>query len=305
MLFYVNIPTNKLRIAFLWEGVQNYRFRLTDGLGEALKVLKDRGHTIGYFEPDDEIGIIGFRPDVLLNWGPLCANTTPKVISYPYKKAIAFGGGPIDKDNVHGFDLYFTESEVNELEFESFGKPWMRAFGINEKVFAPKELVKVYDAAFFGTFAKWKRPELFAKAVGEKGVAVGIHQEHEKECYEVCKAEGVTVIDEAPREALADLMNQSHTVVNPAEYWGGGQRLTLEAMSCNVPPIVMSDAPKNTEYVEESGFGLVCDPNPEAIREAIREAKNIPPTNLGRDYILSKFTIKHYADALEQGLMSL
>ena len=291
-----------MKIAFTWEHVTEYRHRLTDGLGAALEILKTR-HNIRYFEPYDAIGIHGFRPDVILHWAPLCGNDHNAVISLPYKKAICFGGGPIDETNVHGYDLYFTESAINEKELSEFNKPWMRAFGINEKLFVPQPLPKVYDAAFFGTFAKWKRPELFARAVGPVGIAVGIHQDHEKECYEVCKAAGVNVLDEAPREELVTLMNQSHTVVNPADFWGGGQRLTLEALACNVPPIVMSDSPKNREYVEESGFGLVVDPNPDAIREAVLKLKGT--TCNSRDYIQSKFTARHYADQLDKGLCSL
>ncbi len=292
-----------MRIAFLWEGVTEFRYRLTDGLGLALEVLKEK-HEIRYFEPYDEVGIHGFRPDVILHWGPLCGNDHDAVINLPYKKAIAFGGGPIEEGNVHGYDLYFTESEINEKEFSQFNKPWMRAFGINEQVFKPIETPKLYDAAFFGTFAKWKRPELFAVALkGSPAIAVGIHQDHEKECYQVCLDAGIQVLDEQPREELARLMNQSHTVVNPADVWGGGQRLTLEALACNVPPIVMSDSPKNREYVEESGFGLVVDPNSDAIREAIAKLKGT--TINSRDYILSKFTSQHYADALEKGLMQL
>lgn len=291
-----------MRIAFLWEGNQNYRFRLTDGLGEALKALRERGHEIGYFEPDDEVKIIGFNPDVILNWGPLSARTTEQVKSYPYKKAIAFGGGPIDESNVHGFDLYFTESQINEQELEKFGKPWMRAFGINEKIFTPQNLEKKYDGCFAGTFALWKRPELFAKALKDKGVAVGIFQEHEKQCYEVCQEEGVETHNEISREEIAKFINQSHTVVNTADFWGGGQRLTLEAMACNVPVIVMSDSPKNIEYVNEAG-GLIVQPEVEQIKEAVKFAKGQPCNT--RDYILSKFTIKHYADALEKGLTQI
>lgn len=292
-----------MKIAFLWEGNENYRFRLTDGLGEALKELKKRGHEIGYFEPDNEVRIIGFKPDAILNWGPLCARTTDKVKSYPYKKAIAFGGGPIEQGNVDGFDLYFTESELNEIELTNYSKPWIRAFGINEKAFSPEKLEKKYDGVFAGTFALWKRPELFAQALGPKGVAVGIKQDHEKQCYEICEELGVEVHDEIEREQIAKLINQSHTVVNTSEFWGGGQRLTLEALACNVPPIVMSDSPKNIEYVEESGFGLVVDPNPEAIKEAIEQLKGKEINS--RPYILEKFTIKGYADALERGLSQL
>lgn len=291
-----------MKIAFLWEGINEFRFRLTDGLGLALEVLKKK-HEIRYFEPYDTTLIHGFQPDVILHWAPLCGNDRKAVVSLPYKKAICFGGGPIEPHTVDGYDLYFTESAINEKEFEAYGKPWMRAFGINEQIFQPFNVPKKYDSCFAGTFAKWKRPELFARAIGSAGVAVGLHQAHEKECYQICLDEGCEVHDEISREQIAQFINQSHTVVNPSDYWGGGQRLTLEAMACNVPPIVMSDSPKNREYVEESGFGLVVEPNVEAIKEAVASLKG--KTINSREYILQNFTIQKYADALERGLSQL
>lgn len=291
-----------MQIAFLWEDVTNSRHRLTDGLGMALKLLSQK-HTIRMFEPDDQVGIFGFKPDVLLYWAPLCARTKDLVASYPFKKAICFAGGAIEDTNVDGFDLYFTESKINEDELTKFGKPWMRAFGINETLFKPNNLPKKYDGCFAGTFALWKRPQLFAEALKAKGVAVGIFQDHEKECYEICQNLGVETHNELSREQVADFINQSHTVVNTADIWGGGQRLTLEALACNVPPIVMSDSPKNIEYVEESGFGLVVDPTPEAIREAVESLKGKPCES--RDYILQNFTVQKYADDLEKGLCAI
>jgi len=291
---------SRMRCAFLWEGVTEYRYRLTDGLGAALELLKQK-HEIRYFEPYDTLGIHGFRPDVVLHWAPLCGNDHEAVINLPYKKAIAFGGGPIEPQNVDGYDLYFTESAINEEELTHFGKPWMRAFGINEQIFKPENVEKKYTACFAGTFAKWKRPELFAHAVGSQGVAIGVHQDHEKECYQVCVDKGVEVHEELSREEIAHFINLSKCVINPSDLWGGGQRLTLEAMACNVPVIVMSDSPKNREYVEESGFGLIVDPTVGAIQDAILK---IAPVN-SRDYVLSKFSIQKYADALEKGLTSL
>jgi hypothetical protein len=57
----------------------------------------------------------------------------------------------------------------------------------------------------------------------------------------------------------------------------------------------MSDSPKNAEYVIESGAGVVCEPTPEAIRLAIEEAKT---KTGGYEYVQSKWTEKHYADAI-------
>lgn len=298
---------NLMRIAFVWEQVSKYYgTRFTDGLYLALKHLEKR-HTIGYFEPTDPKGIDEFKPDVVLFWGALCGWETPLVKALPYKKAIAFAGGPIDPGNVNGFDLYFTESKINEDEFANFGKPFMRAFGINEEIFIPMDVPKTYDAAIWATFALWKRHNLFAEAVGSKGLAIGQFQDHEKQCYEWCQAQGMDVREELDKKDMVPLLNAAWCAVNPASFWGGGQRMTLEAMAMNLPVIVMSDSPKNREYVEESGFGIVVEPDPRHIKEAVqifsKDKLGLFPS--GRDYIMSKWTSVHYADALEKGLMQL
>lgn len=293
------------RIAFLWDGINKYgdsRFR--DGLWKALKHIESDGWTVGWFEPLDAPGIENFKPDGLLFWGALAENVKPKVVTYPYKKAICFAGGPIDVSNVDGFDMYFTESRINEIDFDMFKKPHMRAFGVNEEIFYPMNLKKEYKAMIAATFAMWKRHILFAEAVGKDGIAVGVKQDVEPECWQVCEKYGVPIIEEQPREVVAQYINKSLTVVNTSSFWGGGQRLTLEAMACNVPPIVMADSPKNIEYVQESGFGMVVDPCIQGIREAVY-GTTWKPSNAGRDYIMSKWTSRHYAESLKHGLLEI
>jgi glycosyltransferase involved in cell wall biosynthesis len=291
-----------MKIAFIWPGFRLHNGkRFKDGLWEALEILKQK-HEIRGFEPEETQMIIGFNPDRILYWGALIEQTKPSVAALPYKKAICFAGGPINGELATGFDLYFTESEVNEREFGALGKPWMRAFGVNEKLYKPLPLEKKYDAIFFGTHAQWKRNDLFARAIGRRGISIGLFQDHEKDCYQIPQEQGCEVHNEIPREELVQFINHSRTALNTANVWGGGQRMTLEAMACNVPPIVMTDSPKNQEYVIESGIGLIVKPDISEIQEAVEKLKG---TQGGRDYILSKYTAQHYADALEKGLTNL
>lgn len=289
----------KKRICFLWNGVHRYGGTWKDGLWLAMKRLEE-DFDIKYLEPTDIQGIADHNPDLILIWASSTENCLNGIKALPYKKALLFAGGQIDA-NIKGFDMYFVESEINESELERLGLPWMRAFGVNEEIFKPINLDKKYDGMIAGTFALWKRHEIFAEAVKEKGVAIGIHQEHESVCYKICEFFDVEVHEELPREKVAEYINKSHTVVNTASFWGGGQRLTLEAMACGVPPIVMSDSPKNCEYVREAGFGVICTPNPEAVRKAIEEAKTQDPQK-GIDYIQSKWTSKNYAARLKAGI---
>ena len=295
----------KPRIAFLWDGVKlHYGKRWLDGLWKALQHLKADGWEINYFEPYDRDAILGYSPDCIIYWGAFVELATPTVIKYPFKKVNCFAGGSITKENSEGFDLIFTESAINEEELTEAGRPWMRAFGVNEELYKPMNLEKIYDGIIYGTFAGWKRHDLFADVMREKGLAVGIKQDHEKWCYEVCEKYGVTVLDEQSREKIVELISQSKVALNTADYWGGGQRMTLEAMACNVPPVVMYDSLKNCEYVEESGYGVISNANPVDIKEAVRKAMEITK-HTGREYIMSKFTSRHYADALKKGILSI
>ena len=89
-------------------------------------------------------------------------------------------------------------------------------------------------------------------------------------------------------------------MVNTASYWGGGQRTTLEAMACGIPVIVMSDSPKNCEYVKESGAGLIIEPDPNKIKQAIEDIKGWTDEEKSRgiEYVKGKWTAQHYADSI-------
>lgn len=301
----MELASRILKIAFIWYGVRGRVIGVwDDGLHEALRHI-GKIHTVQMFEPEETEAIMAFQPDVVLYWAASTEQTMPLVTALPFKKAMLFGGGPVEPHIMDGFDMYFVESEINEKEFSELGYPWRRAFGINERLFFPDpKAKKIYNGSLIATFALWKRHHLFAEAVGARGIAVGMMQDHEPECHMVCRQYGVQVVGESPKEYVNQVINSSHSVINTAGFWGGGQRLTLEAMACNVPPIVMDDSPKNCEYVQESGFGYIVPPNPLAIREAIDRAKTEKPTG-GRAYIESKWTSQHYATALLSGIQEI
>jgi len=68
----------------------------------------------------------------------------------------------------------------------------------------------------------------------------------------------------------------------------------------------MADSDKTSEYVRESGFGKIVEPNPKAIRDAVDTliAHPLDP-QIGIDYINSKWTSSHYAMALKDGIESI
>lgn len=286
-----------MKIGFIW--INGTKPRLSgqwnDGLAAAMRII-EQDHQVTYYDvPNTD----WHDEDVLLMWEAPCtakgeyADYYNAVRESDKPKILLFAGGPIDFLDAVGFDLYLVESEINEKEFTDIELPWMRAFGVNTEVMKPQKIERKYLAFMQATFAGWKRHSLFAQAVGSEGAVAGRLQENDRQGYYDCQEAGVTIFEEQPAEKIAELINQSYVVLNTAEYWGGGQRCTLEAMACDVPVVVMSDSPKNREYVEESGVGYVADPHPESIREAVEKAKLVAG---GRDYVLSKWTEKHYAD---------
>lgn len=275
-----------------------------DGLAAAMRLI-EKEHTVTYH---DQHSTTWEDSDVILLWEACCTargeyadfyNATRKSTK---KKILLFAGGPIDYLDAVGFDLYLVESEINEREFETLGLPWLRAFGVNTQVMKPETRDKLYDGFMQATFAEWKRHTLFANAFGGRGCVAGRLQVNDRQGYYDCQARGVTIFTEQTADKVAELINSSHTVVNTASYWGGGQRCTLEAMVCNIPVVVMSDSPKNIEYVLESGAGVVCEPTPEAIREAVEVAKT---KKGGYEYVQSKWTERHYADNILKAIKTV
>lgn len=301
-----------MKIAFVWFGISGRYGIWRDGLWRAMKHIEQE-HEVKYFEPSDDIE--SFNPDVILFWEALCTSQSKdkamwdRVVNLPFKKCLLFAGGPIRAEWATPFDHIFVEGEFNKKEFDALGIKNSIAFGINEEIMRPINTVKVYDGMHHGTCASWKRQWLLAEALGNKGLVVGRFQDSDPYPFTRSKELGCNIMDEKTPEEICLLLNQSHCVVQTSEYWGGGQRCTLEAMACNIPVICMSDSPKNREYVEESGFGIVVDPSVQQIQKSVNDIKinRVMSSRLsgGRDYIMSKWTSKHYADAIIKGINSI
>lgn len=298
-----------MKIAFVWQGISQEKIfnQWNDGLRVAIDLIS-KEHEVSFHEPWDDIVDVDF----ILYWEAPCTMNGQNAPHYnkvrlnPIKKALCFAGGPIKKEWVEGFDLLFLESKINEGECDALGIKWRHAFGINDKVFKYKPTEKKWDGMLQGTCASWKRQWLIGEALKEKGLLCGRGQDSDPYPFNKCREEGVTILPEQPAKEVAKLINSSHTVVNPCDYWGGGQRATLEAMACGVPVVCCTDSPKNREYIEESGFGCVVEPNASAIRDAVNGLKSgqLDPM-IGVNYIKSKWTGKHYANQLLEGIYEI
>jgi len=300
----------KLKVAFFWYGFDGRYGVWRDGLWRAMHIIGET-HDVRYFDVNEKelINCKEFNPDIVLFWEAPCscrgqdADMWFKVCRLPYKKILLFAGGPLEAMEVIDFDLVLVESQINEDDCERQGIQYMRAFGINDEIFFPKELEKKYDGMLQATCAGWKRQGLFAEAMKDKGILCGRDQKNDPQPFIDARRFGTPVLPEQPMEEVANLINQSHCVINTASFWGGGQRATLEAMACGTPVIAMDDSPKNREFVDESGFGMICRPTVDDIRKTVNELKerNLHPSN-GRNYILSKWTARHYAENIMKGI---
>lgn len=292
-----------MRIAFVWTGgVKNLqRFNhWNDGLRAAMRIL-EKNHVVTYHEPDEDLPEV----DWVLFWEAPCTheseygNAYRKVMNSSQKKALLFAGGPIKHEWVKGFDHIFVESKINKDEFDALGVRNSTAFGVNTDIFKPMDVDKKFITETHGTCASWKRQWLAAEAFGEHALIFGRNQENDPYPFVRARELEAKVIDtEQSFEQTAALINTARVGLNCADFWGGGQRATLEAMACGLPVVVMNDSPKNSEYVEESGIGAIVSPNAQDIVRATTDLMFLDLSRECRDYVLSKWTHHHYADAI-------
>lgn len=303
----------QIKLAFVWdftvEPLEAYGWG--DGLNAALNILAQKHGVIVNVIIDDNVDVIHnrikeFNPDVILGWGSLDRPSFAGIREHKKPTALCFAGGPTDQENIDNFDIIFVENRVYYDSFDSRGYNTRIAFGTNEYLFQPMKLAKKFDGVYPAAFAGWKRHELFAKALGENGLAVGKILPNEPQPYMHCVDNKVTVMPQLPYRSLPYLYNQSHAAVITASSVGGSQRAVLEAMACNVIPIVMSDNEKCSEYVKESGYGIVCKPDVASIQNAVKTAKHdYSKFKLGREFILAKYSAEGYADKLFNGIKSV
>jgi glycosyltransferase involved in cell wall biosynthesis len=302
----------KVKVDFLWYGLKGRYGIWMDGLWAAMRIL-GKEFDVEYKEPTDEV-----RPDaIVLLWeAPITAQHPEngiwyrKVCELPNKKILLFAGGEIRSEWIEDFDHVCVESRINASELEMLEIPHSTAFGINTGIWHPGFTVyeQRWSGIHHGTCASWKRQWLVGEALGDKGLIIGRNQESDPYPFERCRELGTKVMDEMEPMHLMRYMNSCDTCVQTSDYWGGGQRCTLEAMACGIPVICMTDSPKNREYVEESGFGLVVEPNAQAIKEAVEYIQTHPeefPKEKGIDYVKSKWSEEHYAKNLKEAINNL
>lgn len=317
-----------MNVAFCWDWDNEIQQLVTweDGLAAALRIIRQSITVDCYTQAKVTAATIIPHPyfpfHVYPTWQEMAAVirernydaylffadlTRPALIAMAGEKptALCFTGGWADSSAKHKIALYFVESQVYVDKFRRDGCNVVQAFGTNTKLFRPlHKNQKHFDAIFPATFADWKRHELFAEALGSKGLACGWFQDHEPWCYDACFKKGVVTLPHVPAYILPFFYDMAHSVVITSNSAGGSQRTVLEAMAMNIPCVVMADSDKTTEYVRESGVGYIVEPTVDAIRDAIERIKHNGDTG-GRSYVLKKWSEQHYANVLLSGINSL
>lgn len=193
------------------------------------------------------------------------------------KQGLCFGGGPTVHPLISNFDIVFAENSFDVPVFKKQGVESIQAFGTNTQLFRHlKNSPKVFEAIYPAAFAAWKHHEKFAgymRLHGGLGLAIGQKQADgwEKECYEVCEANGILTLDWVPGNTLVSLYNASKTVYLSPDAMGGCQRAVLEAKACDIPLVIESDSPRLKEFSEMSRIQILKEFSEKAYGENLKK----------------------------------
>lgn len=263
-------------------------------------------HPCGFdldFGPNLKDRVLAWKPDAVLFFCDFSRPILEQFKDVKIPKAMAFTGGQF-RQYERVPDVVFVESQSYFNQFKERGLNVRRAFGVNTGLFKPMPWQpKVFDAVFPATMAEWKRHDLFAEAMGSRGLACGFWQPHEPNVIEVLQKHKVALLHHQNAESCALLYNMAKTCVVTSRNDGGSQRTVLEAMASNTPTIVMHDSDKTSEYIKACGIGAVVEPNAECIRRAVEEWKDRQVDT--RKWVLENYSEHIYARQMKEGIESI
>lgn len=262
-------------------------------------------HDCGFdleFSPDPYQKMVDWKPDAILFFCDFSRPLLAKFRDSNIPIAIAYTGGEF-RNHEDVPDVVFVESDSYFQKFKARGLNVRRAFGVNTELFKPMPQPKVFDAVFPATMAGWKRHNLFAEAMGSRGLACGFWQPHEMHIIEKLQEHKTAILHHQNAESVALIYSMGRTCVITSGNDGGSQRAVLEAMACNIPMVVMSDSDKTSEYVRDCGIGAIVDPDVNQIRNAVDEWKD--RTVETRDWVIKNYSEYVYAEQLKAGIESI
>jgi glycosyltransferase involved in cell wall biosynthesis len=286
-----------MKICFLVELPRGF-WQWADGLYAAMKIL-EKDFRVTYHLDGKCDCPFDRRPDIVMAWGGTMSRPYNNAMNINAVRILLFAGGLRSSHLFDKFNITCFENEQHTLEAKALGIHCITAFGTNTQVFRPIIQPKLFDVVYPGAFGLWKRKDLFAKSVkGLRALTFGNVQLHEMECWNICTENNVAVSPDLPQEVVPYYLAMARCVVVLPVPFIGGQRTVLEAMAMKLPVIVPNDAPLVCEFAQHGG--MIVEPNPEAIRNAIKMA---PPINeTGYKYVMKNFTEVHYANKLKEAI---
>ena len=229
-----------------------------------------------------------YTPDFLLFWDDSNSEVFNHLNEFNCRKGICLTTDPHNMDNLRKLDVVYCESEPIYNAVRQQGIRAIKAFGIDTDFFTPFTRAEKNIPYFYpATFSPWKRQSEIAY-LGKDLVCIGTVQPDGLGELEACKIEGVRIMEGYfPAETILDYYRRAERVIIPAVH--GSERTVLEAMSCNVFPIVTHpENVRTTSYVNEY--------------LEWRERQTDGRTSQPRSFIVERYSHIKYAEQLLKGI---
>lgn len=246
----------KIAMVWYWDRASEIYPNWRDGLRAAIEKISKSHEVVWYF---DKQVPAQFDPyDAIIFWDDSNSGFFSQISKYKCKKSMCLTTMPQNFDNLRLLDAVYCESQPVYEAVRSQGIRAIKAFGTDTTYFTPGHKVKDIEYFYPATFSPWKRQRDIAH-LGSKLWCVGTVQPDGVDDLQACLSQKVNVeIGYFPVEKIRDYYQRTKQVIIPAVH--GSERTVLEAMSCNVWPIVNNPENKKAqsyieEYVAEKGNG--------------------------------------------------
>jgi len=249
-----------MRIGIIWNfwGAKNIFDNWHDGHRAAIEYVGKK-HKISWFLADDYKNAQDTF-DFLLFWN----DCSDPIIDYfsqfkARKGLILTSDNNLNPDNLKKYNVIYCESEPVKEKVEIYGVRTIKAMGTDSDFFSPDDSKKDIEYFYPATFSPWKRQSKIAH-LGPKLLCVGTIQPDGQEELKVCQDKDVNIeIGYFPAKKIRDYYRRAKQIWIPAIH--GSERTVLEAMSCGILPIVISDNSKALSYINEC-FSVGKENNP-------------------------------------------
>lgn len=252
-----------------------------DGLRSALEIISE-DHEVEWVLED---GSPRLDSDFLLFWDDSNSTYVQRFLDYKCRKGLILTTDlGLNIENLHNYDVVFSETKFIADKVRSHGIRSIKAFGTDDSFFNPyysnRTPQKIRWNAFYpATFSKWKRQDVFSKKHRQRGLLLGTIQPDGWDILKECVGNRTQVmIGYFPVDYIRELYLMSE-MVDITGYEGSG-RTVLEAMSMDLPVEVSLDNYKCRSYIREL------------------KASGLTP----RKFILKEYSAKCYADNLMKGI---